>query len=504
MSDSTIHKLFPLEERSPETRMPLPWARIASLATSAGKMRMGTIVLCFLTLPSLVSLLSIYLLNASPHGFVNVEILVIGAAGMFLPRWIVLALLLLDSLADCAYSICYTYQFSLRDLLESLRFLRALPHGRLIAGSTVLAAAALVGCVLAWVQPHPRRRLRAACALLATAAILLPVDILDGQNPLWHQDVSFLSFRLVRSPLVVLGVREMHAYVTGARSQKSGEGPMNSASAQLAPLLGGKGAAHPDVVLVVVESWGLSTDGRVAQALLAPYADSAIRRDYRVTTGTAPFTGLTVPGEARELCRSTMGFGILHASPEMARHCLPDELRAQGYESFAIHGYAGEMFYRAAWYRQLGFDSAFFGSDLKKMGLARCRGAFPGICDGAIANFIGAGLLAPPHAAPRFVYWVTLNSHLPVPAHPDLPDDHVCDSYPALRASAALCSWFRLVRAVHQSVSRIAAGARARPTIFLLVGDHAPPFGDPQLRSEFSPADVPYVMLAPRSLVDHR
>jgi phosphoglycerol transferase MdoB-like AlkP superfamily enzyme len=98
---------------------------------------------------------------------------------------------------------------------------------------------------------------------------------------------------------------------------------------------------------------------------------------------------------------------------------------------------------------------------------------------------------------PRFIYWVTLNSHLPEPAHPDLPDDGVCATQPALKNSAALCSWFRLVRAVHQSVEQTALIPTARPTVFVLVGDHAPPFGDPQLRADFSRTQVPYEILTP-------
>jgi phosphoglycerol transferase MdoB-like AlkP superfamily enzyme len=38
----------------------------------------------------------------------------------------------------------------------------------------------------------------------------------------------------------------------------------------------------------------------------------------------------------------------------------------------------------------------------------------------------------------------------------------------------------------------------ARPTIFVIVGDHAPPFSDTASRSQFSSAEVPYVLLLPR------
>ncbi|MGA7340770.1 MAG: sulfatase-like hydrolase/transferase [Terracidiphilus sp.] len=500
MSDLSIQGRFQAADEANAAAAPRLRAHLAALAARAGRIPIAAVVLFYLILPNVASQLSTHVLSALPHGYVNLEVLLIGAVGVFLPRWALFSLLLADSLADCAYSICYTYQFSLGDLLESVHFLGVMPERRLLAGAVALTASVFVSAVLALVRPDPRRRVRAVCALLAPLAILLPADILNGQNSLWHKDVTLLSWRVARSPILVLGVREAFALSTESRSRQAEDAPMPSASARMDSLLESlpRGAIAPNVVLIVVESWGLPLDPRLDEALTAPYADPAIARRYRIAYGAAPFTGLTVPGEARELCHSTMGFGILHLSNQAAQRCLPDQFHARGYESIAIHGYAGEMFYRAAWYRELGFDRAWFGADLKAMGLPRCGGAFPGICDGAIANFIGGTVLSPPQSRPRFVYWVTLNSHLPVPVRPDLPADTVCAAQLALRASEALCSWFRLVRAVHESVSRVAAGALARPTVFLLVGDHAPPFGDPRLRSQFSSTQVPYVMLAPK------
>jgi phosphoglycerol transferase MdoB-like AlkP superfamily enzyme len=369
-----------------------------------------------------------------------------------------------------------------------------------------MAVAVLLCWVLALMRPAAGRRVRAACVFAALMIALLPIDVLSGQNPIWRQDVSLLSGRVTRSPVLTLAVRAMAARRTEWRARNAENAPMDSASAQLTPWLGplGGSATRPNVVLIVVESWGLLLDPHLAQALTAPYAEPGIARSYRVTYGTAPFSGLTVPGEARELCRSTMGFGILHPSPEITEQCLPGEFHALGYRNIALHGYTGEMFYRAAWYRALGFDRTWFGPELQHTGLPRCEGAFPGICDGAMARFIGDSLggsqLDARDARPQFIYWVTLNSHLPVPARPELPADDACGADPALRNSAALCSWFRLVRAVHASVSQVAAQTTAHPTIFILVGDHAPPFASPRLRSQFSASQVPYVMLTPASL----
>jgi len=468
----------------------------------AARLPVSVIVLGYLLLPSLLSLFSIHWLSAAPHGYVNLEFLAIGATAMFLPRSLAFGLLFADALADCAYSICYTYQFSVSDLVVSARFLGDLPTRRIVAGCCLIAVALLLCGVLTLLRPDPRRRIHAACALLGVAALLLPIDMLSGQNPLWHRDVSLLSGRITRSPVLTLGVRAFAARRAEWKAHETANGPMDSASARMISWLSApqNAAERPDIVLVVVESWGLLLDPHLAQALTAPYADAPLAGRYRLSSGSVPFTGLTVPGEARELCHSTMGFGILHPSSEMAEQCLPGRLHALGYQNIAVHGYVGEMFYRAQWYRGLGFDRTWFGPDLWHIGLPRCGGAFPGVCDSSIARFIGGSLLAAPDSQPRFIYWVTLNSHLPVPLHPKLPADHVCAADPALRGSAALCSWFRLVRTVHQSVSQVAAQRHARPTVFILVGDHAPPFGDPHLRSLFSGSRVPYIMLTPVSM----
>lgn len=511
---NSISNFNPALEPGPGQRLAAVRRRF-DFAVVEQRMPVAVIALCYLALPSLLSLVSIRWLNAMPHGFVNLEVLAIGAIGVFLPPWIVFPLLVADLLADCVYSICYTYQFSVRDLIESVHFLGALPGSRLVAGCGEAAVAIVLCAVLALARPHPRSRMRTACALLGLIAALLPVDILSGQNPLWHQDVSLLSGRVTRSPFLTLAVRALAADRTEWKAHSAENMPMDSASAQLTPWLSGSrlSTAPPNVVLIVVESWGLLLDPHLAQALTAPYDDPAVARRYRVSYGAAPFTGLTVPGEARELCHSTMGFGILHPSAEIEEQCLPGRFHTLGYQNIALHGYAGEMFYRAAWYRELGFDRTWFAPELRLAGLPRCEGAFPGICDSAIAGFIGGMLGAAQtdirhgqsnarNAQPKFIYWVTLNSHLPVPARPDLPADGVCAAEPALRGSAALCSWFRLVRTVHTSVSRLAAQVAA-PTVFILVGDHAPPFARPGLRGRFSQSMVPYVMLTPVSLPAH-
>lgn len=463
------------------------------------------IALLYLTLPNLTPFLSSRVLGALPHGFINLECLFIGAVGVFLPRRTVFAMLFLESLADLAYAVCFTYKFSLDELFSSLRYLTVMPTGRVMEGLAALALCVLLCAVLAMARPQPQKRFLTAGLLLACAIFPAGIDLFNGQNFLWRKDATLASYRLVRCPALVLGLWEVSAYRVRAQSRNAGDLPVSSASSHLLSLLNGRAPSQksPNVVLVVVESWGLLRDARLAQALAAPYDDPRITSKYEVSRGAVPFTGLTVPGETRELCHINAGFGIIHVAAAEAAQCLPALFHARGYQDLAIHGYVGEMFYRETWYPKLGFDQSWFEPELRKAGLPICRGAFPGICDASIGNWIGSSLLSGDEAKPRFIYWVTLNSHIPVPARPDLPDDGVCATQPALENSAPLCSWFRLVRAVHQSVQQTALRATSRPTVFILVGDHAPPFSKPRRRGAFSSTLVPYVMLTPKTILPH-
>lgn len=462
--------------------------------------------LAFLTLPNLPLLLLRHKLTLLPHGIINLECLFLGIGSLFLPRLAVFFLLILEMVGAFAYEICYSFQFQFSDLLISARSVADLPALRKAECAGVLTGVVLIAALVAFGLPRPRRRLHAAIGLVALLVLVSAVDVLDGENPVFHNryvqsDVMRVSRRLGLSPWLALTLRGNLFDRVNAVSRQARNTPMPSASAVLLEDME-RVTDHrqPDIVLMLVESWGLFQDGRLRDALIDPYQDPRLRAAYDVEEGTAPFDGGTVPGEVRELCRSHLGFGILHVSPQESRQCLPRELEARGYRTYALHGYVGEMFQRDSWYRTLGFQQMWFGPDLEKQGLPACPGAFPGACGSAVARWIGTNLLAKKGGPPQFIYWVTLNSHIPVPLHPNLPADQECSRSQALRSSDALCSWFRILHALHGSVADLAVQAVQRPTIFVLVGDHAPPFANPALRVEFSDTVVPYIILTPKSL----
>jgi phosphoglycerol transferase MdoB-like AlkP superfamily enzyme len=257
-------------------------------------------------------------------------------------------------------------------------------------------------------------------------------------------------------------------------------------------------AIVPNVVLILVESWGKSLDAGLERSLVQPYLDGDLSEQYTMSEGTVPFYGPTVAGEARELCGSAIGFGLLGASAAELNGCLPEHMHRKGYHSVALHGYSGRMFKRGEWYSRIGFDESWFRDRLQQQGLPVCPGPFPGICDAAASVWIG-DLLHRDDDSPQFIYWVTLNSHLPVPVPNAVKAPPVCSENAITAESAAVCSWYQLVFNVHRSVAALALRPTKRPTIFLIVGDHAPPFSSVRLKSHFSDQVVPYVLLMPRS-----
>jgi phosphoglycerol transferase MdoB-like AlkP superfamily enzyme len=202
-------------------------------------------------------------------------------------------------------------------------------------------------------------------------------------------------------------------------------------------------------------------------------------------------------GEGRELCGRKIAFKLMTLTPKDMHACLPNQLASEGYHTLSVHGLDGHMFKREDWYPRAGFEEDVFRDDLEQENLPDCVGAFTGTCDAAIADWIGRRLkMATPK--PNFVYWVTLNSHLPVPVPSPLQNGAPCAGIASLAGKPPLCSWYQLVENVHQSVVKLALSKLARPTVFIIVGDHAPPFGEGDIRRGFSQTVVPYMILLPR------
>lgn len=453
-------------------------------------------------------------------GWFCTEFILIGLLALVVPPIIAATLLLMVISLDMLCAISESYNIPVSLCLSNLYVFHTFTVLRAAVAIVILLLTLIVfdfAIHLSGRKFTEREQWRSAICLIVFAGFglftyCLTVVRMTGHipNPLRTTSVTdgidprlFNSQRVARFPVVHL----MHLLIIQEfRPKKDKEDTALSHSIPSASFeaiqnagIGPEVSAQdlPNVVLVLVESWGFPIDFALHQALVEPYLQAAIQERYRVVQGTVPFHGATVSGEARELCGSSMGFHLLSASAEELKSCLPARLAALGYHVLALHGMDGAMFSRSNWYRIIGFQELWFNDRFVQQGMPNCIGAFVGTCDAAVATWIGQRL-DKPNAQPYFLHWMTLNSHLPVIVPSPLSDGAPCLPSIRLAPRTPLCSWFQLVANVHRSVSKLATGSLARPTVFIIVGDHAPPFVDSLLRNRFSSTLVPYILLLPR------
>lgn len=252
------------------------------------------------------------------------------------------------------------------------------------------------------------------------------------------------------------------------------------------------GTGGRNAIVVVVESMGQLVDAEKRAWIAAPLMAPEVAARYQVTSGATEYFGSTTAGEMRELCGTRAGYAELDAAA--AARCLPARLKRAGYETIALHGFSRNMFERRDWYPKIGFDRMVFGEDLKAAGIRMCGGPFRGACDADMEPVIRRTIDAAER--PYLVYWLTLNTHVPVlPA--DVRGPLACADG-AAGDSRNVCVMAALWREVFASVARLAVHAASKPTDILIVGDHAPPLWSASGRAMFEPGKVAWYRLSPR------
>jgi len=340
----------------------------------------------------------------------------------------------------------------------------------------------------------PEMRLTAAPEYMAGAGLLL---LLVGAG-VWlaRRDMAFTT---PRSALIALGVVSAWA-ATDVAVAMNGQGSYGrSASSttsfesavELSGFLKGADAGH-HLVLINVEAMGLPLDPALLAKLFSRFHDGRVGARYEVTQGSSLFFGSTVTAEMRELCErwDDQASVMEKADPT----CLPASLRGKGYETSALHGFKAEFYDRATWYPNAGFQHMRFRDDLVGREVSECPGVFPGACDKDIPALISQQIKSA--TQPQFIYWMTLNSHFPVPSVEALGTTR-CELFDPALASAApmvcrmLQIWDRNFRALAEQIT----AADFPATDILIVGDHRPPFYDRKQRSMFAPDRVPWILL---------
>lgn len=243
------------------------------------------------------------------------------------------------------------------------------------------------------------------------------------------------------------------------------------------------GKVGEKVLLIVSESWGLA-DYRVQESLLSPLRKSEQVKGF--SQGELVTAGVTVQGELRELCRLRPRYLNLENVSEGFEQCLPAIFQRLGFRTMAIHGAAGAMYDRRKWYPRMGFDKTVFFEN--KQWEKRCY-SFPGACDEELINeitnfFRGEG--------PAFVYWLTLNSHVPYDKRDLSVDVFDCEAV-GVKASSRACFNFKLHAQFFYYLEKALHKDSMRGVRVLVVGDHEPPMLEEEDREYFERSKVPWI-----------
>lgn len=308
-------------------------------------------------------------------------------------------------------------------------------------------------------------------------------------------DSHFESQRMVMTAFLavflVAGVDYSLASSTRGSYKRSAPGNATFSSAIQQTGIGTQLDQRRNVLIVMVESMGLPTDERLRHQFMKTWFRPALANRFTISTGSSPYFGSTTNGEMRELCGRWANYEDVE---DFASSCLPARLARQGYQTSALHSFDGAMFDRAQWYPRIGFQKMSFGPDLITRGTGTCSGVFPGACDRDVPPLIAQTLTNRDNGHPQFIYWLTVNSHLPVPAASDL-HTRSCEAMNLTGEKPMVCRMFSIWSDISDSLTAVLTRHDLPPTDVLIVGDHMPPFFDRSSRLKFNAERVPWVLL---------
>ena len=385
-----------------------------------------------------------------------------GIAGLFLPARMTFLLFLIAAVIDLTLMVMMAFHLPFDVAMDSLKYAASInPTASLLYVCIVLIVTA-TSALSAYLISRNRTKLREASLVpaLLLAAGLSGADLVWTQPYFTKPDVAFDSAR------VQIGM---------------------SAEA----IIGDRA----NLLIVMVEGMGAFADPEEREQLKSVLTESLPEGRYRIEDGQTHYSGSTTGAAARELC-NRWGDYIDYLTGAPTNNCLPNQLALAGYDTIAFHGFGMDMFHRDKWYPDIGFRKMEFLDQLQieqpESFVERCGSVFNGLCDADVGKAVHAALKAEPDT-PKFVYWLTLNSHIPYVKTNE--DAMACRSAAPKIRNKTVCELSNLWSVVFEQVNRIAADPELAATDILIVGDHHTPLWERAAKDDFVLGKVDWILL---------
>jgi hypothetical protein len=397
-----------------------------------------------------------------------------------------MVLLVFAWIVDIARAASLNYHFiSPVEFVATAKFADMVVLRQVLSWKLLLAVAGLMAC-FACVARLVKRPLMPG--LLVGMLMLQLLDLANGSSQLfgWGADRFRVQANIAGSPSWNIVQAERHAVALARMPMTPYEHPRTFEA------ITAWHQRHPEgsVLLVLVESMGKPTSPEIAEWLGRRLATPALASRWTLRQHADDFYGPTTSGELRVLCGLRGSYAGLKPKDEAG--CLPNRWKAEGREAHGLHGFHLRMFDRLQWWPRIGLTPWRFDPDAETSPRFGCNGAFPGVCDDAVLD-AAVRLVDQPS---RFVYALTLDTHLPMSPGHEVPAD-----------LAALCVKTRTNDVACQMVAQLGTvldvtaakvSSLVRPPLVVIVGDHSPPFAVSESRQAFDQTQVPLYVLTPK------
>jgi len=389
--------------------------------------------------------------------------------------------------ADFIRAAAKNYHFmSAMDFVDAARFVDMVNVRSFLSVSVLGLVLGFLACL--WLALWAtRRRRRMAWPLLGLAALAVCGDMANGSFHVFglDKDSRIVTMNFAGSPMWNVWRSERQSLMTAGPPR-----PMSDPATFRA--LSAWQEANPgrSSMLVLVESMGLPRDAALRAWLRQRLVTARVMSRWDVTMTDEAFIGTTTSGELRTLCGLQGHYSRLDA--KTAEGCLPRRLASQGLTAIGIHGFGLRMFDRAEWWPRIGLAPWLWPAGGSPR--MNCNQAFPGVCDDAVL----AQAVKEAQRPGRFVYALTLDTHLPLDSREAAPLPAALRS--ACAASATPEPACRLVGRLGDLLAQLEgtlAASEATPFL-VVVGDHMPPFGEAINREAFDAHRVPMFVMTPR------
>jgi hypothetical protein len=418
-----------------------------------------------LLIPNALYLLAIVFgIGTPPRTAAIIAYVVVVLLAPHLPLFLVFSTYLVVLTYDVVNTVSLLFGLSVFDVVIALKFALEVKFFASPLYLVLIAALIATSCLSLWLLARVRHELKTAklAPILMCLALLVVVDLSVNTSPYYLFGSAYGS------------IHEFESAVTASGFETEMQNP----------------EGH-NIIIVMVEGMGAFANPEHQKLLQEPFDDPALRKRYDLSMGKVHYFGSTTAAEMRELCHTREKYTTFFSA--RPNHCLPGFLDKAGYETTAIHGYVSRMFDRTKWYPNIGFQRMIFREELRKELPQICGGVFKGTCDSDIGDWIAR--LAKKSEPPQFLYWLTLNTHIPI-----LPGEgraHFnCSETGGPFGHAVVCNLTEMWLDVLDKVAAMATAADLPPTEILIVGDHAPPLWSRQGRRLFEPGKVTWFRLA--------